>query len=463
MESLPREIHKMIVDRLMPDEIESCRASFPNHQIDTSCPEWYPYLAQIIHHVPIIYGGTTGGWWDFKDKAFILRTFYKVDHLKIHFKPILRRFFASQWQTRDICASRIEIKLDKFNEDEDRDNLMNLLSAAYRLVKLRVIVKYAKYDTPDLAWFWDIVQALHVHMGRDFNVEIKFDLVNDKESVQTVQTALDMCPKVTRVDLAIDGAPMSTYWRLITATLSLSTLTRFDVHLSNHGGYHIDEKLIQVESQIRQITIHNHHPDNVTCLCPWSLVNAPRLDAVTIVSNTAGMQIAQGLEPRHLVTLTFGRGDDHQPKLWPHKAIMHANCPYMIDIKPNYPSALLDTYDYLLDLSFEKKPSYRLDAMIFEYKTFAPIFDDTFSFMEHLVKTATTITIYNCKKAQIANINMLYNQIESGVYIVDDEFVAHLEQLETEDTVTIDCFKADNALQQINEFFDTILYEAPDI
>ena len=116
-------------------------------------------LRQLIHHVPLVYRDTTCGWFDGnRNLPFVKQFFYKVDTLKIHYKPILRQFFASQWKTRDICASEIEIDTSKF-KDQDRHDVMKILSASCRLENLKVIVKADRNELPDLNWFLDIVKV----------------------------------------------------------------------------------------------------------------------------------------------------------------------------------------------------------------------------------------------------------------------------------------------------------------
>ena len=64
----------------------------------------------------------------------------------------------------DTLELEIEIDTCKF-KDEDRHDVMKILSASTRLEDLKVIVRAARYELPDLSWFLDIVKVKKISIA----------------------------------------------------------------------------------------------------------------------------------------------------------------------------------------------------------------------------------------------------------------------------------------------------------
>ena len=88
--------------------------------------------------------------------------------------------------------------------------MLKLLAYAYRLQTLKVIIRYEKYETPDLEWFWDVVNYL-LRQKKNLTIEITFDLSYDSKTRKNIVQAL-RTENTTTVSLSVRDISMGDYW-----------------------------------------------------------------------------------------------------------------------------------------------------------------------------------------------------------------------------------------------------------
>ena len=108
-------------------------------------------------------------------------------------------------------ANKIEPKKSTSVFDKvDHNNVLKLLAFSYRLQTLKVIIRYDKYEMPDLEWLWNVIRFLF-RQDKKFKIEITFDLIYDTKTRRCIEQAL-RTENITAVSLSVRDISKGDYW-----------------------------------------------------------------------------------------------------------------------------------------------------------------------------------------------------------------------------------------------------------